>query len=417
MLAWLLSMLKEEFSLSEVADILGVSKETLRRWDTAGKLVSQRNDENNYRFYRKDQLKHFEQAQFLFKSQWSDESKTCNNIYTVLELFAGAGGMALGLEKAGLKSVLLNEIDSHACKTLRKNRPEWNVVEGDVSKVDFTPYRDTVDVLAGGFPCQAFSYAGKKLGFEDTRGTLFFEFARAVKEINPKVLLAENVRGLLNHDDGRTLETIKNIITDLGYTLFGPRVLKAIFYKVPQKRERLIIVAVRNDLANGIDYEWPSSYNKILTLKDALKKGELYDSDVPESEGQKYPKRKAEILSMVPPGGYWRDLPEDIQKEYMLKSFYLGGGKTGMARRLSWDEPSLTLTCAPAQKQTERCHPEETRPLTVREYARIQTFPDDWVFEGPMSAKYKQIGNAVPVNLSFAVGKSVVHLLEKINKR
>ena len=417
MLAWLLSMLKEEFSLSEVADILGVSKETLRRWDTAGKLVSQRNDENNYRFYRKDQLKHFEQAQFLFKSQWSDESKTCNNIYTVLELFAGAGGMALGLEKAGLKSVLLNEIDSHACKTLRKNRPEWNVVEGDVSKVDFTPYRNTVDVLAGGFPCQAFSYAGKKLGFEDTRGTLFFEFARAVKEINPKVLLAENVRGLLNHDDGRTLDTIKSIITDLGYTLFEPRVLKAIFYKVPQKRERLIIVAVRNDLANGIDYEWPSSYNKILTLKDALKKGELYDSDVPESEGQKYPKRKAEILSKVPPGGYWRDLPEDIQKEYMLKSFYLGGGKTGMARRLSWDEPSLTLTCAPAQKQTERCHPEETRPLTVREYARIQTFPDDWVFEGPMSAKYKQIGNAVPVNLSFAVGKSVVHLLEKINKR
>lgn len=417
MLAWLLSMLKEEFSLSEVADILGVSKETLRRWDTAGKLISQRNDENNYRFYRKDQLKHFEQAQFLFKSQWSDESKTCNNNYTVLELFAGAGGMALGLEKAGLKSVLLNEIDSHACKTLRKNRPEWNVVEGDVSQVDFTPYRDTVDVLAGGFPCQAFSYAGKKLGFEDTRGTLFFEFARAVKEINPKVLLAENVRGLLNHDDGRTLDTIKNIITDLGYTLFEPRVLKAIFYKVPQKRERLIIVAVRNDLANDIDYEWPSSYNKILTLKDALKKGELYDTDVPESEGQKYPKRKAEILSMVPPGGYWRDLPEDIQKEYMLKSFYLGGGKTGMARRLSWDEPSLTLTCAPAQKQTERCHPEETRPLTVREYARIQTFPDDWVFEGPMSAKYKQIGNAVPVNLSFAVGKSVVHLLEKINKK
>lgn len=417
MLAWLLSMLKEEFSLSEVADILGVSKETLRRWDTAGKLVSQRNDENNYRFYRKDQLKHFEQAQFLFKSQWSDESKACNNNYTVLELFAGAGGMALGLEKAGLKSVLLNEIDAHACKTLRINRPEWNVVEGDVSQVDFTPYRDTVDVLAGGFPCQAFSYAGKKLGFEDTRGTLFFEFARAVKEINPKVLLAENVRGLLNHDDGRTLETIKNIITDLGYTLFEPRVLKAIFYKVPQKRERLIIVAVRNDLANDIDYEWPSSYNKILTLKDALKKGELYDTDVPESDGQKYPKRKAEILSMVPPGGYWRDLPEDIQKEYMLKSFYLGGGKTGMARRLSWDEPSLTLTCAPAQKQTERCHPEETRPLTVREYARIQTFPDDWVFEGPMSAKYKQIGNAVPVNLSFAIGKSVVHLLEKINKK
>jgi len=416
MLAWLLKMIKEQFSLSEVADILGVSKETLRRWDTAGKLASQRNDENNYRFYKKEQLKNFEQAQFLFKSKWSDEIKNCNNVYTVLELFAGAGGMALGLEKAGLKSVLLNEIDSHACKTLRKNRPEWNVVEGDVSKVDFTPYKNKVDVLAGGFPCQAFSYAGKKLGFEDTRGTLFFEFARAVKEINPKILLAENVRGLLNHDDGRTLETIKNIISELGYKLFEPRVLKAMFYKVPQKRERLILVAVRNDLTDGIDFEWPSSYNKVLTLKDALKKGELYDTDVPESEGQKYPKRKSEILSMVPPGGYWRDLPEDIQKEYMLKSYYLGGGKTGMARRLSWDEPSLTLTCAPAQKQTERCHPEETRPLTVREYSRIQTFPDNWIFEGSMSAKYKQIGNAVPVNLAFAIGKSIVNLLEKINK-
>lgn len=407
-------MLKEQFTLSEVADILGVSKETLRRWDTSGKLVSQRNDENNYRFYSREQLKCFEQAQFLFKSKWTDEPKNNSTNYTVLELFAGAGGMALGLEKSGLKSVLLNEIDSHACKTLRKNRPEWNVVEGDVSNINFSAYKNTVDVLAGGFPCQAFSYAGKKLGFEDTRGTLFFEFARAVKEINPKVLLAENVRGLLNHDDGRTLETIKSIINELGYKLFEPRILKAIFYKVPQKRERLIIVAIRNDLADNVDYEWPSSYSNILTLKDALKKGELYDSDVPVSEGQKYPKRKAEILDMVPPGGYWRDLPENIQKEYMLKSFYLGGGKTGMARRLSWDEPSLTLTCAPAQKQTERCHPEETRPLTVREYARIQTFPDGWEFEGPISSKYKQIGNAVPVNLSFAVGKSIVQLLDKI---
>lgn len=410
-------MKKEEFTLAEVADILGVSKETLRRWDNNGRLQSHRNDDNNYRFYKKEQLNEFEQAQFLFENKWSDINNIENKKYTVLELFAGAGGMALGLEKAGLCSVMLNEIDPHACKTLRKNRPQWNVVEGDVSKVDFSAYRNTVDVLAGGFPCQAFSYAGKKLGFEDTRGTLFFEFARAVKEINPRVILGENVRGLLNHDDGRTLETIKSIIKDLGYTLFEPKVLKAIFYKVPQKRERLILVAVRNDLADDIDFKWPATYSKILTLKDALKKGELYDCDVPSSEGQQYPKRKKEILNMVPPGGYWRDLPEDIQKEYMLKSYYLGGGKTGMARRLSWDEPSLTLTCAPAQKQTERCHPEETRPLTVREYARIQTFPDEWIFEGSTTAKYKQIGNAVPVNLSMAVGGSIIKLLENIDEK
>ena len=129
---------------------------------------------------------------------------------------------------------------------------------------------------------------------------------------------------------------------------------------------------------------------------------------------KKYPKRKAEILSKVPEGGDWRDLPEDLQKEYMKGSYNLPGGKTGMARRLSLDEPSLTLTCAPAQKQTERCHPTETRPLTVREYARIQTFPDNWDFAGSLSSQYKQIGNAVPVNLAKAMGHSLIRLLNDI---
>lgn len=127
--------------------------------------------------------------------------------------------------------------------------------------------------------------------------------------------------------------------------------------------------------------------------------------------GQAYPKRKREIMSMIPPGGYWRELPLEIQKEYMKGSFHLSGGKTGMARRISWDEPCLTLTCAPAQKQTERCHPDKTRPFTVREYARIQTFPDDWIFEGSMTSQYKQIGNAVPVNLAEEIGKSLVKTL------
>ena len=104
-----------------------------------------------------------------------------------------------------------------------------------------------------------------------------------------------------------------------------------------------------------------------------------------------------------------------LQKEFMLKSYYLGGGKTGVARKLSWDEPSLTLTCAPAQKQTERCHPDEVRPLTIREYARIQTFPDTWEFLGSTSSIYKQIGNAVPVNLAFAVARSIVRVLNKLH--
>jgi len=239
--------------------------------------------------------------------------------------------------------------------------------------------------------------------------------ARAVKEIQPKVFLGENVKGLLSHDDGKTLDVIRNAIKELGYTLVEPRVLKAIMYQVPQKRERLILVAIRNDIyEKGFRFKWPDPYRRVMTLRDAFYKGELFDNDVPESEGQNYPDKKARVMAMVPEGGDWRDLPVEEQKKYMGASFYLGGGKTGMARRLSMDEPSLTLTCAPAQKQTERCHPTETRPLTVREYARIQTFPDYWEFQGNMSAQYKQIGNAVPVNLAFAIGRSLIRLFNDI---
>lgn len=351
----------------------------------------------------------------LFDNQWFEELQTkAIRPYTSIELFAGAGGLALGLEKAGFKAVLLNEFDKHACATLRQNRPEWHVVEKSIAEVDFSEYHAQIDFLSGGFPCQAFSYAGNKQGFDDTRGTLFFEFARAIKEVQPKVFLGENVRGLLNHDNGRTLATIKNAIAELGYTLVAPEVLKAMYYQVPQKRERLFLVAIRNDLASQIQYQWPAQYHRVMTMRDALFAGELFDCDVPKSQGQVYPERKKAVLDLVPQGGYWRDLPDAIQREYMKGSYFLGGGKTGMARRLSWTEPSLTLTCAPAQNQTERCHPEETRPLTVREYARIQTFPDEWQFMGAMSHQYKQIGNAVPVNLAYAVGRSLVRLLNQL---
>lgn len=404
----------ELYSIAQVADMLGVSKETLRRWDRNGKLKPIRDGDNNYRFYDKGQLEQFEQARLLFNSSWDEEQLVPpSRDYTLVELFAGAGGLALGLERAGFKSKMLNEIDKHACDTLRFNRPNWNVCQSDISEVDFTKYRG-VDVVSGGFPCQAFSYAGKKLGFEDTRGTLFFEFARAIKEVNPKVFIGENVRGLLNHDGGRTVEAIKSVIDELGYVLIEPRVLKAIFYRVPQKRERLLLIGVRKDLVASFNFKWPSPFNRIMTVKDALKAGELYQTDVPQSQGQQYPKKKKDVLALVPPGGYWRDLPDQVQRDYMQQSYFLGGGKTGMARRLAWDEPSLTLTCSPAQKQTERCHPEETRPLTVREYARIQTFPDDWEFSGPLTAQYKQIGNAVPVNLATAVAKAVVRGLNHI---
>lgn len=335
--------------------------------------------------------------------------------YRSIELFAGAGGMALGMEKAGIEHLLLNDFDKYATETLKRNRPWWNVIHGDVAGIDFRSYHG-IDLLTGGFPCQAFSYAGQKRGLEDTRGTLFYEFARALKESQPKVFLAENVRGLKSHDGGKTLQTMVNVFESMGYEVIEPRVLKGVHYHVPQKRERLFIIGIKQEFAKHVTFQWPQESHRVYTLQDALKKGDLYDCDVPPSEGQTYPEKKKRVLDKVPAGGYWRDLPVEIQKAYMMKSYYLGGGKTGIARRIAWDEPSLTLTCSPAQKQTERCHPDETRPFQVREYARIQTFPDEWMFEGSLTQQYKQIGNAVPVNLAYALGKSLVKVLDEIHK-
>lgn len=403
-------VMNEYLSLSETAELVGKSKETLRRWDNEGILNAVREPVSNYRVYKRTDVLNFMGT--FFNDTYKDDVSNFvapNNKYSVIELFAGAGGLAVGLEKAGLKCVALNEIDKWACQTLRKNRPQWNIIEDDIKNCSFKSYKNEVDVVTGGFPCQAFSYAGKKLGLNDARGTLFYEFARVVQEVNPIMCIGENVKGLLSHDKGKTLEGMISILDEIGYKVVPVEVLKAVNYKVPQKRERLILVGIRKDI--NIKFEYPKPFNKIYNLKDALKRGELFDTDVPKSSGAKYPKSKKDILDLVPPKGYWRDLPVDIQKEYMGASFYLGGGKTGMARRIGWDEPSLTLTCSPAQKQTERCHPDETRPFTVREYARIQTFPDEWKFEGSMAQQYKQIGNAVPVNLAKELGYSIIKFL------
>ncbi len=390
--------------ISEAAEELGVSSDTIRRWEKKGLIKSLRSN-NNYRLFNIDEIRRIHN-----KVQGNGGSHNNYKIlkaakpspYTSIDLFAGAGGTALGLENAGLIHVLLNEYDKNAAATLRKNRPGWNIDESDVAKIDFTPYRGKVDVIEGGFPCQAFSYAGKKLGFDDTRGTLFHEFARAVKEAQPKIAIGENVKGLFTHDDGKTLQIMVMTLQQLGYRV-AYKVMRSQYLDVPQKRERLLILAIRNDIKTPILF--PKEKDYTVSLKEAI-------GDKPKSEGQEYSEKKKRVMSLVPPGGYWRSLPEDIQKEYMMTSYYMGGGKTGMARRLAWDEPSLTLTCNPAQKQTERCHPEETRPLNVREYARIQTFPDDWVFEGSVSSAYKQIGNAVPVNLGYHIGMAAIAMIE-----
>lgn len=391
-------------SISDAAEKIGVSSDTIRRWEKKGLIKSVRS-EQNHRLFSIDEIQRIH-------DKVSGTGHEANNYrilktkkpskYTAIDLFAGAGGTALGMEHAGLNHLLLNEYDKHAVATLRQNKPNWNVNGEDIHKVDFTEWNGRVDVVEGGFPCQSFSYAGKGRGFEDTRGTLFHEFARAVKEVKPKIAIGENVRGLLTHDQGRTLRTMVKILQDLGYKV-AYKVMRSQYMDVPQKRERLVIIAVRKDIDTPILF--PKERDYTISLREAI-------GDTPISDGQQYSERKFEIMKQVPAGGYWRDLTDELQREYMKASYFHTGGKTGMARRLSWDEPSLTLTCNPAQKQTERCHPSETRPLNVREYARIQTFPDEWQFAGSTSAQYKQIGNAVPVNLGYYMGLAAITMLD-----
>ena len=390
----------DKISISEASEHLKVSIDTIRRWEKKGLIKALRNEQGHRLFLKEELVRLQSKLSGNSDVEFKVLEITKKTKYKVVELFAGTGGLALGLENAGLQCEMLVELDKKAVETLRLNRPNWNTVENDIANVDFK--KVNADIVAGGFPCQAFSYAGKRFGFEDARGTLFFEFARAVKEIKPKIVLGENVRGLEKHDGGRTLEAMLNIIDELGYNV-SYKILRSQYFDVPQKRERLVIVGVRKDLKRSIAF--PKENNYTISLKEALKK-------TPKSEGQKYTKSKEDIMKLIPEGGYWRDLPEKLQKSYMGASFYLGGGKTGMARRLSWNEPSLTLTCNPAQKQTERCHPSETRPLNVREYSRIQSFPDSWKFCGSVASQYKQIGNAVPVNLGFHIGRALIAILD-----
>jgi DNA (cytosine-5)-methyltransferase 1 len=207
--------LNNYMSIAKASQLLEVSLDTIRRWEKKG-LVKARRTENGHRMFEIEELKRL-------KSKLSGENSapyrvlkaTEKQAYEVVELFAGAGGLALGMHNAGLNCKLLVEIDKNAVATLKKNKPSWPVILDDIANVNFTDIK--ADVVAGGFPCQSFSYAGKKLGFEDTRGTLFFEYARAIKEIQPSVIVGENVRGLEKHDNGRTLSTMLQILDDLGY--------------------------------------------------------------------------------------------------------------------------------------------------------------------------------------------------------
>jgi DNA (cytosine-5)-methyltransferase 1 len=324
------------------------------------------------------------------------------SVYNFIEVCAGGGGLSSGLIKAGFTPILLNDNNSDCCKTLKHNHQHANVVCGSMDKIDYSQYINKVDLLTGGVPCQSFSQAGLRKGLDDPRGDLMMKFIEILNLVKPKLFMIENVKGLLTHDDGKTIEKILDALNNNKLYNISYKCLDASKYNVPQKRERVFIVGVLKTITNTFEFPNESPTKKLL--KDVL-------YNVPYSNGAKYNEDKIRLFKMIPQGGCWINLPDNLQKEYLGNSYNSGGGKRGILYRLSMEKPSLTLLCTPSQKQTERCHPLEERPLTLREYARIQTFDDSYEFIGTLNSQYKQIGNAVPVELAKYMGEALIKLL------
>lgn len=324
--------------------------------------------------------------------------------YNFIEVCAGGGGLSSGLIKSGFIPLLLNDNNVDCCKTLKRNHQDVNIICESMDKIDYSVYSGKVDLLTGGVPCQSFSQSGLRKGLNDPRGDLMIKFIDILNLIKPKIFMIENVKGLLTHDKGNTMKKIIEIINENNLYNISYKCLDASKYDVPQKRERVFIVGVLKNIKYSFQFPIESVSKKVL--EDVL-------IDVPISNGAEYNEEKKTLFKIIPQGGCWIDLPENLQKDYLGNSYYSGGGKRGILYRLSMKKPCLTLLCTPSQKQTERCHPIEERPLTIREYARIQTFDDSYEFIGSLTSQYKQIGNAVPVELATYMGKSLLELLEK----
>ena len=323
--------------------------------------------------------------------------------FTFASLWSGAGGFDLGLIHAGLVPIVFNDISKDCCTTLKINHPNVPVVEGCMETVDV----GGTDLIVGGVLCQSFSQAGMRLGLDDPRGMLIYKFIEIIHKSTPKIFLIENVKGLKTHNNGKTIADLITYIESKNKYTVKYEVLNAYDYEVPQKRERIFIVGVLKYL--GKEFIFPIKSENKVVLKDVL-------VNVPPSGCAKYSNEKIRLFKKIPQGGCWINLTKEEQMEYLGNSYNSGGGKRGILKRLSMEEPSLTLLCSPSQKQTERCHPIETRPLSIRECARIQTFPDDYQFSGNISSQYKQIGNAVPVKLAEKNGRCFDQIFKYLKK-
>lgn len=360
-----------------------------------------------------------------------------------ISLFAGAFGLDLGMEQAGFQTVSVVEIDPDSTKTIALNRPHLSEISvprdiqfvsaqtlleegGRVLDLGRSLRPGEVDLMTGGPPCQPFSTAGKRQSVGDPRGSLFMDFIKMVTAVQPRFFVMENVRGLLSAPlrhrpiaqrgagfpplefdevQGSALQVVLAEMEKIGYSVTY-NLLEAANYGVPQNRQRVVFIGSRDGQPPTFPLPTYSENGVALpkwrTLTEAL--AGLVD---PDPEFIPYSDSRLKYLKLLKAGQNWRYLPEELKPEAMGGAYKSGGGKVGFYRRLAWDKPSPTVTTSPHQKATDMCHPEELRPLSVQECARIQSFPDDWVFHGSCSSKYRQIGNAVPVRLAYAIGNHI----------
>ena len=323
--------------------------------------------------------------------------------FSAISLFSGCGGMDVGFEEAGFNIVWAIDHDYWSCKTYQKNFGK-KILNKDIIQIDFSNVPDC-DIILGGFPCQDFSLIWKKVGIHGQRGDLYRHFVRAIHEKQPKIFVAENVKGLLSANNGKAIEQITSDFSKEGYKIF-PNVVNFADYGVPQFRERLIIIGIRNDIETSFllpkKTHGPNCLQPHITAGEALKNVHKIKEN---SERQKIMKKTETMLSMIPPGGNFESIPKN-------SPYYVKGLISHVYRRLHKDKPAYTII-ASGGGGTWSYHFSEPRPLTNRERARLQTFPDNFVFEGSISDVRKQIGNAVPPKGIMPIAKIIHNILCK----
>ncbi len=339
-----------------------------------------------------------------------------------LSFFSGAMGLDIGMANGGINTLLACEMNKYCRMTIEKNNPDIaligdinNYTAEDVLKMAKIPPDRKVDIIYGGPPCQAFSTAGARRALDDERGNVFLRYIELIRAIKPTYVVIENVRGLLsapycygntkNPIKGGALQIILDQLKSAGYTVTF-ELYNAANFGAPQIRERVVMIGKLGD--GRVPYLSPTHSNSHEELDPWVTLGEVVN-DLPEKQHYiAFPEKRLKYYRYLSEGQYWKDLPDGIREEAMGKKINMGGGKTGFFRRLSFNKPSPTLVTNPTMPATDLCHPIENRPLSVEEYARIQGFPDNWCFEGPILEQYKQIGNAVPIKLGTAIAKTIL---------